>query len=136
MLLDGKNIFLLEDDPVNYSVILTILRQQGATTTLDHWGDRSLRRLLLLHSLEDIDLIILDLMLPGDTSGYDVYDAIKEKPQLSHIPVIVVSAADPDVEIPKVKAKGMQGFIGKPIDRRDFPAKLAQIIEGEQIWGD
>ncbi|MCA9917032.1 MAG: response regulator [Anaerolineales bacterium] len=133
MLLQGKSVFLLEDDPVNYSVILTILRHQGATITHDYWGDTTLDR--LLNQAMPLDIILLDLMLPGDASGYDVYDAIRNVPELANIPIVAVSAADPDVEIPKARAKGFSGFISKPIHRRYFPEQLAQILAGEQIWG-
>lgn len=133
MLLKDKNIFLLEDDPINYSVILTILRQHGAITTHDYWGDTTLSR-LKSHPMP-LDLILLDLMLPGQASGYDLYDAIREIPELENVPVVAVSAADPDVEIPKARAKGFCGFISKPINRRRFPEQLVQILDGETFWG-
>ncbi|WP_420641720.1 response regulator [Candidatus Leptofilum sp.] len=133
MSLKGKNIFLLEDDPINYSVILTILRQHGAIITHDHWGDTTLSR--LKNHPFPLDLILLDLMLPGQASGYDVYDAIREMPELDGVPVVAVSAADPDVEIPKAREKGFHGFISKPINRRHFPDQLIEILAGETYWG-
>ncbi|MEZ4591174.1 MAG: response regulator [Chloroflexota bacterium] len=123
----------MEDDPINYSVILTILRQHGAITTHDYWGDTTLSR-LKNHPLP-LDLILLDLMLPGQASGYDVFDAIRALPELDNVPIVAVSAADPDVEMPKAKAKGFSGYITKPINRRYFPEQLAQILEGETYWG-
>ncbi len=133
MSLTGKRFFLLEDDPINFSIISVILRKHGARVTLDHWGDTTLKRMRLVP--KEYDLILLDLMLPGQASGYDVYDAIREVPEFQHIPVVAVSAADPDVEIPKVKAKGFSGFISKPISRREFPNQLIAILNGENIWG-
>ena len=82
-----------------------------------------------------LDLIIIDLMLPGDISGYDVFDAIRETPDLANTPMIVVSAADPDVEIPRAKEKGFKSYISKPINRQNFPEQILNIINGEQIWG-
>lgn len=131
--LKGKHIFLLEDDPVNFAVIQTILRREGAHPFLDHWGDTTLKK--MLNYPFPIDLILLDLMLPGKASGYDIFDAIQAVPELRGIPVVVVSAADPDVEIPHVKAKGMQGFISKPINLYQFSKQLIAILDGESIWG-
>ena len=133
-LLQDKHIFLLEDDPVNFAVIQTILRREGAHPVLDHWGDTSLKK-LLNHPFK-IDLILLDLMLPRKRSGYEVYDMIQTVPELRDIPVIVVSAADPDVEIPLVKAKGMQGFISKPINHHLFVKQLVSVLNGEAIWDE
>ncbi|MCA9969318.1 MAG: response regulator [Anaerolineales bacterium] len=135
MLLNRKSIFLLEDDPVNFSVILTLLRRHGATPLHDHWGDTTLQK--LKNSLElgyTLDLILLDLMLPGNVTGYDVYDAIRATPVLCDVPVVMVSAADPDQEIPVAKAKGFQGYISKPIHRVRFVEQLVKVIEGGEVW--
>lgn len=133
MKLQGKNIFLLEDDPINYSVILTILRQHGAILTHDYWGDTTLSR--LKNHPFPLDLILLDLMLPGQATGYDVFDAIRALPELDNVPIVAVSAADPDVEMPRARAKGFSGYISKPINRRHFPEQLVQILAGETFWG-
>ncbi|MCP4359451.1 MAG: response regulator [Chloroflexi bacterium] len=132
MNLVGKNFFLLEDDPVNFSIIRTILRKEGAFSTLDHWGDTTLKN--MLNYPTKFDMILLDIMLPGKKSGYDVFDAIKEIPELNDIPIVAVTASDPDIEIPKARAKGFDGYISKPIDRRRLPEQLIAILEGKSIW--
>lgn len=123
----------MEDDPINYSVILTILRQHGAILTHDYWGDTTLSR--LKNHPFPLDLILLDLMLPGQATGYDVFDAIRALPELDNVPIVAVSAADPDVEMPRARAKGFSGYISKPINRRHFPEQLVQILAGETFWG-
>ena len=132
-MLKGKYIFLIEDDPVNFSVIRTILIGKGAIVPLDHWGDITLKQMKLCPPL---DLIIIDLMLPGNVTGYDVFEAIKKDPELKNIPTVVVSASDPDIEIPKAREKGFNGFISKPINRHKFPQQLLDIMNGENIWGE
>ncbi|NET74009.1 MAG: response regulator [Sphaerospermopsis sp. SIO1G2] len=83
-----------------------------------------------------LDLILLDLMLAHGVSGYDVYDAIKEVPALKDVPVVCVSAADPNIEIPKAKTKGFNGYIAKPIRQRTFVTQLEAILSGDQtVWG-
>ena len=73
MLLAGKHVFLVEDNPTNLAVMSSILRQNGATVSFDHWGDTTLWNMM---QLEHIDIILLDLMLPRQVSGYDIYDVI------------------------------------------------------------
>lgn len=133
MILKNKTIYLVEDDPINFAVTRTILRAQGANVILDHWGDTTLRRIQNYPQL--VDLFILDLMLPGQTSGYDVFDAIRELPQFNDVPVLIVSASDPDIEIPVAQSKGLSGFISKPINRHKFPSQVVSIMDGENIWG-
>ena len=133
MILKNKTIYLVEDDPINFAVTRTILRAQGANVILDHWGDTTLRR--IQNYPQAVDLFILDLMLPGETSGYDVFDAIREFPQFNDVPVVIVSASDPDIEIPVAQGKGLNGFISKPISRHKFPSQILSIMDGANIWG-
>ncbi|MCP5094327.1 MAG: response regulator [Chloroflexi bacterium] len=132
MLLENKNIFLLEDDPVNFSVIQTILRKNGAATLLDYWGDTTLKK--MMNYPFQLDLILLDIMLPGRATGYDVLDAIRMIPEFKDIPIVAITASDPDTEIPKARKRGFDGYISKPINRYRFPKQLVAILNGESIW--
>jgi DNA-binding response OmpR family regulator len=62
-----------------------------------------------------IDLILLDLAFPRGLSGYDIYDDIQAIQELKAIPIVVVTAADLSVEMPKARQKGLNGFISKPL---------------------
>jgi CheY-like chemotaxis protein len=129
--LQGKRIFVVEDDVVNMAVFTVTLRQTGATIIQDAWNANTIN--MLIQHLP-VDVILLDLMLRFRVSGYDIFDKIKANPRLDKIPIVAVSASDPEIEIPKAKEKGFVGFIGKPIDVYQFPIQIAACIKGEQIW--
>jgi len=133
MLLQGKRIFVIEDDPSNLAIITTILRRHGASVPFETWGTGAVETLKLCLP---IDLILLDLALPRGISGYDVYDEIQAVPELNNIPTVVVSAADPSIEIPKAREKGLSGYISKPLSYSTFGKAIASILEGNQIWED
>ena len=133
MLLKNKHIFIVEDDPTNRAVILTILKQNGATVSFDHWGDTTLSN---MKNMPQLDLILLDLMLPKQVSGYDVFDALRQLPEFQDVPVVAVTASDPDVEMNKARQKGLNGYISKPINRRKFPQQVKAVLNGEEVWGD
>jgi chemosensory pili system protein ChpA (sensor histidine kinase/response regulator) len=130
-ILEGKCIFIIEDDARNLSVFSIALRKNGATVLQDIFGYG-----IISHIVESlpVDLIVLDIMLSRGISGYDVYDQIRENDHLKNIPVVAVTSLDPESEIPKAKARGMNGFIGKPIDAMQFPSILARVINGENVW--
>ena len=132
MKLKGKQIFVLEDDLINRAVMATVLENEGATVVSDYWGDESLEK-LLSHS-EKIDLFLLDLMLPNGRSGYDIADRIRQEEMYRETPIIIVSASDPDKEIPVVKERGFDGFISKPINGIEFPFLLLDVLEGKTVW--
>lgn len=131
VLLQGKRIFIVEDNPHNRIIFTTILRTHGAVIEFDRWGRDTLAR---LHAFQRVDLIILDLMLPTGHSGYEIFDQLRERTEFKSTPVIAVSAAEPALAIPKTKLKGFTGFIAKPIDDELFPEQVAQSIAGKPVW--
>jgi adenylate cyclase len=67
-------------------------------------------------------------------SGYQIYDEIRAEPEFKDVPVVAVSAADPNTAIPQTRAKGFAGFIPKPIDDDLFPQQLLKILNSGQVW--
>ena len=133
MLLANKHIFIVEDNAANAGIMLTTLQMHGATTHFDRWGTHAVHR---LKDLGRIDLILMDLMLANNVSGYDVYDQIKATPEIASIPIVIVSASDASLEMNKAREKGFTGYISKPIDFTSFPKMIAAILEGKAVWAD
>jgi CheY-like chemotaxis protein len=131
MLLENKHIFIIEDNLQNRIIFQVLLSKHGANLTFEPWGSRAL---LQLKFLKNVDLIILDLMLAGGISGYDVFDQIRAVPEFNQIPIVAVSAADCAAAIPEAQKRGLSGFIAKPIDDVLFPQQMDAIIKGEHIW--
>jgi CheY-like chemotaxis protein len=129
--LEGKRIFVVEDDVTNMAVFSMILKQDGAVAIQDPWNDSTLS---LLKKHLPVDVILLDLMLKHGVSGYQIADAIHAVPELSHIPIVAVSASDPAIEIPRAQAHGFSGYICKPISLALFPDQVASCIAGEPVW--
>jgi CheY-like chemotaxis protein len=129
--LNGKRIFIVEDDVTNMAVAAFSLKREGAAVIQDFWNAETVA---LLRRHLPVDIILLDLMLRRGDSGYDIFDVIKSNPELTGIPVVAVSASDPGIEIPRAQRKGLAGFIGKPISLAEFPAQVAACITGRHIW--
>jgi CheY-like chemotaxis protein len=129
--LNDKTIMIVEDNVANLAVFNVVLRNSGARILQDFWNTDTVN---LLQRFPSVDIILLDLMLHNGISGYDIFDKIKGFPQLGHIPIILVTAADPGIEMPKAKLKGFNGFIGKPIDALLFPQQIADCINGIPVW--
>lgn len=133
MRFEGKRFFILEDDVTNLAVISAVLKRDGAELFFDTWGTASEVQIV---SFLPIDLIILDLMLPQGVSGYDVFDRIKATPELAEIPIIVVTASDPGVEMIRAREKGFDGYLSKPIRAKTFPIAIEMVLNGQQVWED
>jgi CheY-like chemotaxis protein len=130
MLLQNKRVFIVEDDAGNLAVASVYLRQHGAILAYERWG-RETPQTIIAHM--PVDIILMDLMFPNNVSGFDIFDQIREIKQLQHIPIVAVSAADPDEAMPKALAKGFSGFISKPISPR-IAKHVATVLQGKKVW--
>lgn len=127
----GKRIFIVDDNAGNLAIMKIALENIGVICAFDRWGTQTVEKLL---AFAPLDLILLDLMLPNGKSGYDVCDEIKRVSELANIPIVIITASDPDIELPKAKAKGFAGFIGKPVRMHTLPMYLARILAGKPVW--
>jgi CheY-like chemotaxis protein len=132
-MLTGKRIYIVEDSPMNIVIMQRILEQHGATIFKDEWGFYAVEK---VKQLAPIDLILLDLMLPCRMSGYDIFDKLRANAQLASIPIAIVTASDPNLEMTKARDKGFNGFIQKPVDQETFPRMLRAILDGKAVWAD
>jgi CheY-like chemotaxis protein len=80
--------------------------------------------------LERPDLILLDLSMPaGD--GYLVMERLQAMPALEGIPVIVVSARDPQTEEERLAESGAEAFFRKPFDHDELLAAIERALGAE-----
>jgi CheY-like chemotaxis protein len=131
MYLNGKNVFIVEDNMRNRIIFQVLLSKYGAQVHFERDGHSTLRRLRLA---PPVDLILLDLTLNDGISGFDVYDEIHSIQSFDSVPIAAVSAVDPMTGIPQAQGKGFTGFIGKPIDDELFPRQVAKLINREPVW--
>lgn len=104
-------ILVVDDDPVNRMVVKAHLRKQLFDTIEAIDGDDALR---IISENNDIDLIILDVMMPRMT-GYEVCDALRKSYSLHELPVIFLTANHQPEEVIKAFSTGGCDFITKPI---------------------
>jgi CheY-like chemotaxis protein len=131
MELKNRRIFIIEDNNYNLSIAITILEKAGAQIQFDRWGVETVDR---LRKFSPIDIILLDLMFPKGITGYDIFEQIQAVPDFAKIPVVAVSAADPNDAVPRLQQLGFAGFIRKPINFSQFPKQILSVLEGEKVW--
>jgi CheY-like chemotaxis protein len=131
MLLENRRIFVIEDNLENRMITRITLNQHGARMEFDSWGIHVLAH---LRAFAPVDVIIVDLMFPNGVTGYKLFEDIRKEIDYTDVPIVAVSAADPNTAIPRCREMGFAGFIAKPIDDELFPEQIASIIEGKQVW--
>lgn len=120
---DGEIVLLVDDDMKNTFALSKILRDMGLTVVPAANGKKALEK---LDSLEVVDLILMDIMMPA-MDGYEATKIIREKPGYEQIPIIALTAkAMPEDRIKCMNA-GASDYLSKPVDID----KLLSLIE---VW--
>ena len=110
-----KIILIIEDDDKIQDMLKIYLRRNGFDTVSAFSGTEG----LLVHG-ENIDIILLDLMLPGK-SGRDIISDLRKK---KDVPIIVMSAVgDLDSKL-ELFAKGADDYITKPFHNEELLARI------------
>ena len=110
-------ILIIEDEPRVASFIKKGLEEKEYETMVAYDGLTGEQAALL----EAIDLVILDLILPGK-GGIDVCRAVKEKKP--DLPILMLTAMSTTVDKVKGFDAGADDYLVKPFD---FPELLARI---------
>ncbi len=81
----------------------------------------------LLEQSRSIDLIILDIMMPG-MDGYQILEKLKTDPDKKDIPVLIFSAMVQEKEIEKGYRLGAIGYIKKPFDAENLVEEVERFF--------
>jgi two-component sensor histidine kinase len=74
------------------------------------------------------DLVLTDMMMPG-TDGAELVAAVRERPELSEVPILVLTARA-DEELPaRMLRRGAQDYVLKPVHKAELRARVANLLE-------
>ena len=78
------------------------------------------------------DLILLDIMLPGD-DGYTILGKIRQMPEVRDVPVIMVTAKGAEFDKVKGLDLGADDYIMKPFDAKEMVARVRAVLRRYQV---
>jgi DNA-binding response OmpR family regulator len=114
-----KKIVLIEDDADLYALIRYNLEKEGFQFAGSQTGKGSIE----LCRREKPDLVILDIMLP-DSDGLDICKGIRAHPELSHLPIIFLTARASETDRIVGLELGANDYIVKPFFVRELIARI------------
>ena len=128
-------ILLIEDNPGDIRLTIESLKQAKVHNELSVVED-GIKALAFLRREEAYpdaprpDLILLDLNLPRK-DGREVLEEIKDDPDLSRIPVVVLTTSRADEDIFQAFEMRVKSYITKPIDFK----QLMEVVRGiDDFW--
>ncbi|MEU2037227.1 response regulator [Nocardia niwae] len=125
------DILLVEDDPGDELMTREAFEDNkiGNTLHVARDGEEALEFLYRQGRHPDAprpDLILLDLNLPK-YDGRQVLEKIKADPDLSHIPVVVLTTSAAEEDILRSYRLHANAYVTKPVDLDQFVAAIKQI---------
>src|SRR5438067_637808 len=117
--MEGKPVLVIDDDADTRQVLKRFLNRKGFSVECASNGEEGLRLAKELHPMA----IILDVMMPG-MDGWAVLSTLKSKPDLSDIPVVMLTIVD-DKNLGY--ALGASDYMIKPVDRERLTEILAKF---------
>ena len=114
-------ILVVEDEPKLNQFLKQGLGQQGYAVDAAETGSAALE----MASINNYDLIILDIMLPGQT-GFQVLDNLKEFGIKA--PVMMLSALSDSTRVIEALDKGAIDYVKKPFDFGELLARVRAIV--------
>lgn len=124
-------IILIEDDLNSYLVVEELVKHAG----FKHFYHRSngTKLVPLLEALPHVDLILLDIGLPGE-DGFGVLKRLRAHPQSTHAHIAAVTANIMHQTRLRAKDAGFDSFISKPIRPDKICDQIRSMLNGHAFW--
>ncbi|MFZ2960922.1 MAG: PAS domain S-box protein [Candidatus Ozemobacteraceae bacterium] len=117
--LEGLNIFLVEDNPMNQQIARELLESAGISVRIANNGLEAVEALTREMELVSYDAILMDIQMP-EMDGYEATRRIRLIEHYGSTPIIAMTAHAMAEEREKVSAAGMNDHISKPIIPKDL----------------
>ena len=122
--MSNERILVIEDEPQMIDLIRLILETRGYRVIAAQGGEEGLDTM----RNERPDLILLDIMMP-EMDGGDVYHRMQQEPELSQIPVIVVTAkAAPIDRVLWMNVAQVDDYVTKPFGPDDLLNSVERVL--------
>lgn len=119
----SEQILVIEDERAILEMVTYNLRKEGYKVIDVNSGEAGLQYL----KAASPDLILLDLMLPGQ-DGLEICRKVKGNPQTEHIPIIMVTAKGEEPDIVAGLELGADDYVPKPFSPKVLSARVRAVL--------
>jgi CheY-like chemotaxis protein len=120
---EGRRILLVDDDVRNIFALTSALEHKGAIVEIGRNGFEALEK---LEQVQDIDLVLMDVMMPG-MDGLEATRRIRADGRWSRLPIIAITAKAMKDDQEQCLAAGANDYLAKPID-------LSRLYSLLRVW--
>ncbi len=119
----SARVLVVDDLEANRRLLEARLRNEYYDVVLARRGEEAVQIALR----ERIDIIVLDVMMPGGMDGFETCARLKAAPETRHIPVLIATSLDDRESRLKGLKAGAEDFLTKPIDDVQLIARVKNL---------
>ena len=121
----GKKVFIADDESGFVATLKSRLEFEGYDITTAPDGKAALEQI----PVEKPDLVLLDIMMPN-VNGYQVCRELKEDPDTSSIPILMLTAKSQESDKFWGMEAGADDYMTKPFDMDELIKKIERLLGG------
>lgn len=119
---------LIVEDNQDIAHYIGMQLQSRCQTSYARNGDEAMEK-----ALEQIpDIVITDVMMPGNTDGLQLCRNIRQSELLCHIPIIIVTAKTTEQDRIKGLEAGADAYLVKPFNSEELLLRVRKLLERQQ----
>jgi DNA-binding response OmpR family regulator len=119
------NVLLIDDDPADTSLIISVLANHPKVATVRTVDAPVLALRQLLIGFRPPDLVLLDIHMP-QIDGFDLLRRLREIPGMASVPVVLLTTSGLEKDILAYRGSSASMYVVKP----DTPGELRIRIDG------
>jgi sensor histidine kinase YesM len=124
-------LLAVDDEPSNLQVLSSLFKDRYNMVFA-----ASGKEVLRILQERTVDLVLLDVMMPGGMNGYEVCRQIRRYYTLVELPVIIMTVRHTTEDIELGFEAGANDFIIKPYDAREVKARVDTLLDLKQSVRD
>lgn len=125
----GK-ILVVDDNHSNVKLLTDILTYHGYSVAGEATGEAALSHV----ENNALDLILLDVVMPPGIDGFAVCRELRKNPRHAMLPIVLVTALDPNEERVRGLEAGADDFLSKPINAPELLARVRSLLRLKHLY--
>ena len=118
------SVLLVEDDPALRRYLEILLERAGHKVIPAADGLEAMKLLLS----KPVDVVVTDALMPN-LNGYELSRFVRSSPQLSAIPIVLLSGLDPM----NAEAQHVDAFMAKPLDNDELLDFISRVVKKREL---
>jgi two-component system, OmpR family, alkaline phosphatase synthesis response regulator PhoP len=121
---ETRKVLIVDDEPNIVTALEFLLRRSGFDVRMAANGAEALEQVDSYRP----DVVLMDVMMPVK-SGYEVCQRMRERPDLAHVKIVMLSAKGGEAEVNKGLSLGADLYITKPFSTQELVATISSLFE-------